>query len=334
MSVDQTITRNVSGEPEGEAGPPARGRLLAVVLAVVVLAGAATGYAWWSAARGEGPAAAAVDSGRSGQLVFRTSGRLAAAPLPATTAAPAVSALRCDRTYTAAGTTLCLTTRAGTPPTTDAIVLGRDLKEVRRVRLAGVPSRARVSASGRMASWTVFVTGESYNSGGFSTWSGILDTRTGYVITNIEEIPVRIDGRRYHSADVNYWGITFAADDNRFYATLGTKGKTYLVEGDFANWRARTLRENAECPSLSPDGTTLVYKKRVSPGPWRLHALDLATGRETPLAEPASIDDQAAWLDERTVMYAKGKDVWSVPADGSGAPRLLAREASSPAAVR
>ncbi|MFI6531360.1 TolB family protein [Nonomuraea sp. NPDC050547] len=307
--------------------------MAAVVLAVVVLAGVAVGYASWAAAKKEGPAASAVDPGRAGQLVVRSSGRVAAVPIGDPAAAPAVSATKCDRNYTAAGTTICLVTRPGAPPTTDAIILDRSMREVRKVRLAGIPSRARISASGRMASWTMFVTGDSYNSGGFSTWSGILDIKTGYVVTNIEEIPLRIDGRRYYSADVNYWGITFAADDSRFYATLSTKGKTYLVEGDFTNWRARTLRENAECPSLSPDGSTLVYKKRVKPGPWRLHALHLATGRETPLAETASIDDQAAWLDERTVMYAKGKDIWSVPADGTGTPHLLTPNASSPSAI-
>ncbi|WP_327085807.1 hypothetical protein OIE66_26105 [Nonomuraea sp. NBC_01738] len=185
-----------------------------------------------------------------------------------------------------------------------------------------------------MASWTVFVTGDSYSSGGFSTWSGILDISTGYAITNIEDIPLTMNGRRYHAPDVNYWGITFAPDDNRFYATVATKGKTYLAQGDFGAWRATTLRENAECPSLAPSGERLVFKKRVSPGPWRLHALDLATMRETPLAETASIDDQAAWLDERTVMYARDGNVWKVPADGTGSPALLLKDASSPAVVR
>lgn len=208
------------------------------------------------------------------------------------------------------------------------------MKEIRRLHIAGIPSRARVSPSGRMISWTVFVTGDSYNKGGFSTWTGILDNRTGYAITNMEEIPLTKDGRRYFSADVNYWGVTFARDDNRFYATVSTRGRTYLVEGDYGRWQARVLRENAECPSLSPDGRRLVFKKLMPGGAWRLHGLDLATMEETPLAERAAIDDQAAWLDDRTVMYAKGPDVWAVPADGTGSPRLLVANASSPSAVR
>ena len=66
--------------------------------------------------------------------------------------------------------------------------------------------------------------------------------------------------------------------------------------------------------------------------------LDLATQTVTPLAETRSVDDQAAWIDDRTVAYgtaSKGghADVWSVAADGSGVPALLLRDAESPAAL-
>ncbi|WP_173530762.1 TolB family protein [Nonomuraea antri] len=308
-------------------------RLLVLLTSVLVLAGAATAYAAWAASdRRAAPAAAAFDAAAPGRVLVRSGGRIAAVPTANPGAAPQVSGRACDRFSTANGTTLCLITRPGTPPTTQAIILDRSLRPVRTINLAGIPSRARVSPSGRMASWTVFVTGDSYNSGGFSTWTGILDTRTGYLITNMEDIPLYLDGRRHHSVDVNYWGVTFAADDDRFYATVSTKGKTYLVEGDFGDWRARALRENAECPSLSPDGTRLVFKKRVSPGPWRLHVLDLATMRERALGETASVDDQAAWLDPGTVMYAKDGDVWAAPLDG-GPPRLLIPDATSPTAI-
>jgi hypothetical protein len=196
-----------------------------------------------------------------------------------------------------------------------------------------------VSASGRMAAWTFFVSGDSYLSVGFSTRAGILDTRTGVLVKNLEDFTLEKDGRDFRASDLNYWGVTFAADDNRFYATASSEGRTYLVRGDFARRRMRVLRENAECPSLSPDGTRVVYKKRTgsTTDPWRLYALDLRSGRETPLAEPASVDDQAAWLDDRTVMYSRlrddSSDVWSVPADGSGRPELLIKDAYSPAAT-
>ncbi|GAA2846974.1 PD40 domain-containing protein [Streptosporangium fragile] len=324
---------------------PAR-RLAVLILAVTVLGGTAAGYTAWAGMRAparagkDTPARAGKDAGavRPGRLVFRTeAGRIAGVPLTDTSAEPTVSGLTCNRFSTAAGTSICLAARPGPVAMTDAVIYDRSMRETRRIDLAGIPNRARVSGSGRMASWTVFVTGDSYNAGGFSTWTGILDTRTGYLVTNMEDIPLTLGGRRHHAVDVNYWGVTFAPDDNRFYATVSTKGKTYLVEGDYGAWRARTIRENAECPSLSPDGTRLVFKKRVSGDadrPWRLHLLDLATMRETPLAETESVDDQAVWLDERTVAYAREGNVWSVPADGSGTPVLLVRGASSPVAVR
>jgi hypothetical protein len=58
--------------------------------------------------------------------------------------------------------------------------------------------------------------------------------------------------------------------------------------------------------------------------------LDLATLQDHPLAETRSVDDQAEWLDNDTVLYAVGSDTWAVPADGRGAPRLFAAGADSP----
>lgn len=107
------------------------------------------------------------------------------------------------------------------------------------------------------------------------------------------------------------------------------KGKTDLVEGNTRKWTARALRENAECPSLSPDGRRLAFKKKVPGGgaaPWRLHVLDLRTLRERPLAERRGVDDRAMWLNASQVAYARPgesgreSDIWSVPADGTGTP--------------
>ena len=48
--------------------------------------------------------------------------------------------------------------------------------------------------------------------------------------------------------------------------------------------------------------------------------------KETQLAETRSVDDQALWQDDHTVLYGLDNAVWAVPADGSGAPRKLAGE--------
>jgi hypothetical protein len=85
------------------------------------------------------------------------------------------------------------------------------------------------------------------------------------------------------------------------------KGKHYLVKGDIATQTATVLRENVECPSLSPNGTRIAYKKRLQSGDrvvWELHVLHLASGRDTSLDEERSVDDQLEWLDNERVLYA------------------------------
>jgi hypothetical protein len=204
-----------------------------------------------------------------------------------------------------------------------------------------------------MISWTVFVSGDSYAGANLSTRTGILDTRTGQVIPDLERFTLLQDGKPNTSVDLNYWGVTFTGDDDRFYATAKTKGTTYLVQGRVSTQAMWTMRTNVECPSLSPDGTRLAFKKATGDPsrPWRLHTLEVgpapggaamggkpARMKETALAETASVDDQVVWLDGRTIAYGRlrgtSTDVWTVPADGSGTPRILLGNAFSPAAIR
>ncbi|ARX82747.1 MULTISPECIES: TolB family protein [Streptomyces] len=323
-------------------------RVVSVVAAAALLAAVAVTYTVRAVHRAEPIASSSEFALDPGHLYFRSTqaGAGRVARLPASGTGPRTpNGPSCERFYAAGGTALCLLRRPGIPPKSYAVVLDERLREKRRVALTGIPNRARVSASGRMLSWTMFTTGDSYAGGSssFSTRTSILDTRTGYLVKNMEEIPLTLDGRRYHSPDVNYWGVTFARDDNRFYATVSTKGKTYLVQGDMRKWAARALRENVECPSLSPDNTRIAFKKRVRGGtknPWRLYVLDLRTLREHPLAERHSVDDQAAWLDDDTLAYAlpgregRKQDIWTVRADGTGRPELRVPGGSSPARVR
>ena len=91
------------------------------------------------------------------------------------------------------------------------------------------------------------------------------------------------------------------------------------------------MHDNVECPSLSPDGTRIAYKRRDGkPWKWRLHVLDLRTGADVAVSEKRPIDDQAEWLDNRTLLYGMGVDVWTAAADGSGAPQRFLAHAASP----
>ena len=309
-------------------------RILLVVVAVIVLGVGATAYAL----RAPDEVPVAVEPGpvelTAGRLVFvdDASGKVASVPLSDPGAPRRVSSLSCKRFFTAAKQGLCLADRSGPLPGAVAIFVDQSLTETHRMDVAGVPNRAKLSPDGRMASWTTFVTGDSYaQTGAFSTRTGIYDRETLQYLSNIEG--TRIAGMK-RAEDMNFWGVTFTEDDRTYYATLSTGGKTHLIRGDAVDIFATPLRENVECPSLSPDGKRVAFKKRV-PGdgarPWRQHVLDLTTMVETPLAETRGIDDQVVWLDNDTISYGlPGEGIWAVQANGEGAPRQLVPHASSP----
>jgi Tol biopolymer transport system component len=220
----------------------------------------------------------------------------------------------------------------GLGPRYAALVLDRELQVQGRVELPGIVSRARISPDGRWGATTGFVTGHSYRDKGFSTSTYLLDMTGASAVADLETFTVTREGRKIDAVDFNFWGVTFARDGGRFYATLGTAGKTYLVSGSVGTRRLEVLHEGVECPSLSPDGTRIAFKKRVA-NTWRISVLDLATMRETPLSETRSVDDQAEWLDDGHVLYGLEGHVWQVRADGRGRPSRFLADALSPAVV-
>ncbi|MFI6403062.1 TolB family protein [Streptomyces sp. NPDC050548] len=336
-----------------------RNRVLILTTAIVLLAGIAVASVLHASARAgqrdqvqpDGPQVTAgrVTLTSPGTMVFRNMAwgphrdELTTVPASDPSAPRTASGLKCLRFYASSGTGVCLQAVHGTVTDTyRALILDAHLKEKARYDVPGIPSRARVSPTGHYAAWTAFVGGDSYAGTNFSTRAAIVDTRSGRLTPSLESFRILKDGHVYHAADVNFWGVTFAADDRTFYATLATKGTTYLVKGDLKAHTVTTIHTNVECPSLSPDGTRIAYKKRVKglpkDAPWHLYVLDLRTMRETPLAEPRSVDDQAVWRDDRTIVYALpgdyGADLYEVPADGTGKPRRISTAAVSPAFVQ
>ena len=269
-------------------------------------------------------------------------GLLSMTPLEAPDSRRVATSLRCERVSFAAGHGLCLHTESGIFPRYTAAVLDGALRPLASIALEGRPSRARTSADGRVGAVTVFVFGENY-AAPFSTHTTLVDMLSGDVIGELEQFSTWLDGARFRAVDFNFWGVTFASNPNTFYATLRTGGSTYLVRGDLALRRLTVLRDNVECPSLSPDNRTIAFKKRVGSrsDEWRLAVLDLETMTERLIAaETRRIDDQVEWLDSAHVLYAvQGgtasiTDVWVAPIDGSAPARLFLPQAESPIVVR
>jgi high-affinity iron transporter len=263
----------------------------------------------------------------------------------------AMTSLSCDRVDFEGGAGLCLNLpTSGLDVSTSAIVFNSRFKVLHEIPLTGYPSRARVSPDGRYGSVTTFLTGDSYaKPGAFSTRTEIIDMRTGKVMFDLEQLAVTRHGVAFHAVDFNFWGVTFANDGTHFYATLGTGGQTYLIKGNLKTHRASVMTSNVACPSLSPNGRDIAFKRLV-PGSgaiWRLAVLNLATGKVHLLAETRSVDDQVEWLNNNTILYGledvgyaslypfnadppstisglpQVTSTWSVPADGIGHPRLF-----------
>jgi hypothetical protein len=256
-----------------------------------------------------------------------------------------VDQLSCEVVYVSADRGICLSADRGVLTTYAATLFDAGtFEKLSEFSLAGIPSRARVSRDAKLAALTVFVTGHGYSTLDFSTQTLIVDATSGKVHGDLETFAVTRDGMPFKEADFNFWGVTFTPDSKRFYATLSSGGQHFLVEGDVEGRSAKVIHANVECPSLSPDGTRVAYKKRFKVGDrieWQLHVLDLASGKETPLSEKRSVDDQLEWLDNATVLYtvpvrddSPSTNVWLAAADGSRKPRLYLRTAYSPAAVR
>ncbi|MET0480677.1 MAG: hypothetical protein ABWZ69_04920 [Mycetocola sp.] len=269
-------------------------------------------------------------------------GKVATVPLETPSAARALSDQACDRVYATGAVLSCLQIKRGVPTTFAASVFDRAGSELASWPLPGIPSRTRLSADSSLVATTSFVTGHSYAITGFSTET-VVSHVDGESYGNLEDFALWIDGERLTTADRNIWGVTFGSDDRTFYATAASGDRTWLVLGDLAERTLTAIADNAECPSLSPDGTRVAYKKRSGAAEtphWGIAVLDLATHEEVVLPEPKNVDDQVEWMNDETVLYglardgaAGDSDVWSIAADGASAPSLLIEHAWSPSVV-
>ncbi len=248
--------------------------------------------------------------------------------------------LECDRIDLNRSGGICLSLSSGLSGSARGLITDSALVPEKTFGLT-TPSRAAVSPDGAVTAWTGFTQGHSYlDEGEFATLTQVISVERERAADLERHFTTWDDGRTVQDIERNYWGVTFV-DSDRFYATLGIGDKTSIVEGQISKSRLDVVFEDASCPEVSPDGSTIVAKDTLDES-MRLVAIDTATGERRRLGETRFVDDQVEWLDDDTILYAlpnedgtaaqPGFDIWLLDIEPGAIPELLVPFASSPAA--
>jgi hypothetical protein len=258
--------------------------------------------------------------------------------------------LACDRAHASRETLVCLRPASGPAGQRATIEVSSVTSSGFGTAVFGAvgrPSRARVAADGQASAGTVFVSGHSYlDIGQFATATDIFvgtgDERKAHSMET--DFTVEGEQPRHRAVDGNWWGVTFGPDGDDFFVTYGSGGATEILRGSVSEQRVRPYLQGVTCPSLSPDGRTIVAKRPIGGGAFEMVAIAVDEGRSVVLPESRSVEDQVEWLDDDTILYAlphedaadgpqPAMDIWALDIAPGAEPELFLPYAASPGAV-
>ena len=210
-----------------------------------------------------------------------------------------------------------------------------------------LPSRARISPNGTFSAVTAFVSGSSYAdiAAETTTLVTIDEIDSTRLVRGANQFTIDSGEARFNNLNPQYWGITFAADEDEIYLTGFFGDRPEVMHGTLNNMVIEPTGWVGSCPSLSPDGKTLVFKEMTADNSFELVAVDLETNTKHKLGETRSVDDQVEWLDNDTILYALHRaggdtavqpefDIWMVDIAEGSEPKLFLPNADSPAVAR
>ena len=266
--------------------------------------------------------------------------------------------LGCDRVHAAFdGTVLCFTRSTPNQPkyysAPTAYVWKNPIDQhspQKLYQIKGRVSRARISSDSQYVGTTVFTTGHSYLGVGGSSFSTTAQIGRTEQPSRQEDLQnwniTQQNGELVRAVDLNLWGVTFHPRVNtKFLVTVYYNGVPHMGEGDIQSRSIRVLAKGVECPSYSPEGERIAYKKRVGPTQWSPAVMDLTSMQSVVYTNVSkSVDDQIEWLDSNTLVF----EVTNTPLIGkprtdlatldvrepSNSEKLWLEDAKSPAPLR
>ncbi len=211
---------------------------------------------------------------------------------------------------------------------------------------SALPSRARISPDGTFSAVTAFVTGSSYVDIGSETTTLVTidEIDSTALLRGARQFEILSDESRFDNQDPQFWGIAFA-DENDIYMTGFFGEEPEIMRGSLDDMTMEPTGWIGSCPSVSPDGKTLVFKEMLPNGDFELVAVDVDTQTKWKLGETRSVDDQVEWLDNDTILYALHPeggdtpvqpefDIWMIDIAEGSEPVLFLPNADSPAVAR